>query len=735
MTRSASVRSIAVAAALFFCGPVAQASPLERCLDLLHTTAGAGECVTELLQQVTEPQVRARAYLALGQRQRANREFQLAARAGPQDASVRVQWGLLFLEAHQLADAEALFVEALKIDPTHVDALVGQARVALSGFDVRARDMAEAALDRAPEYAGAHLVMARLELEAGATELARVRLTPLAEDDQPRLTRLEAMALLAAADLLRGGPQDADSWTARALALAPRYGDIYHVPAHFLVMTRRYREAVQLLLKAVEIDPDNYAAHAALGTNLLRLNRMEEGRQHLETAFRGDRFNGLVVNTLRLLDTLNGFDEVKGEGHLLRLHPEESGVLAPIMAAAIERAAVGMSERYDLDLTRPVVIEMYRRHDDFAVRTAGLPGIGILGAAFGDVVVMDGPSAQSADAFDWYSALWHEIAHVYTLNATNNRISRWFSEGISMLEEWRHGPSARESVSLTFLEAYANGKLLPVADLENGFIRPQYQGQIEVSYVQSGLLCLMIAERWPDGIVRMLDAYRDGAETTAAFEQGLGIDAARLDDEFSRWLQLRYPALGSTGDFAAYISLRRDTQNALAAANWARAVDLAAESVETYADFVGDGSPWLEMALAAAKLGHIDDAREALLTYWRKGGRNTSALDELSGYLAGDADELSEVLTQLAQLEPLRADRHERLAAHFERTGDLNGAVVARKAILALDPYDKAGARYRVARLLWQIGRVEEARRHLLEALETAPRYKAALTLLLEMES
>ena len=38
----------------------------------------------------------------------------------------------------------------------------------------------------------------------------------------------------------------------------------YAIPAHFYVITRRYREAIALLQKAVQIEPDLYSAHAEL---------------------------------------------------------------------------------------------------------------------------------------------------------------------------------------------------------------------------------------------------------------------------------------------------------------------------------------------------------------------------------------------------------------------------------------------------------------------------------------
>ena len=65
------------------------------------------------------------------------------------------------------------------------------------------------------------------------------------------------------------------------------------------------------------------------------------------------------------------------------------------------------------------------KHDDFAVRTAGLPGlIGALGVCFGRVVTMDSPHARPGD-FQWEATLWHELTHVITLQMSNSRVPRW----------------------------------------------------------------------------------------------------------------------------------------------------------------------------------------------------------------------------------------------------------------------------------------------------------------------
>ena len=89
----------------------------------------------------------------------------------------------------------------------------------------------------------------------------------------------------------------------------------------------------------------------------------------------------------------------------------------------------------------PILIEIFPKHDDFAVRNVGLPGmIGALGACFGRVVTMDSPQARPPGEFQWEATLWHELAHVITLQMSNQRVPRWLTEGISVYEEKRARP-------------------------------------------------------------------------------------------------------------------------------------------------------------------------------------------------------------------------------------------------------------------------------------------------------
>ena len=63
--------------------------------------------------------------------------------------------------------------------------------------------------------------------------------------------------------------------------------------------------------------------------------------------------------------------------------------------------------------------------------------LGALGACFGRVVTIDSPKARPPGTFNWGETLWHEMAHVITLQLSNNRLPRWLSEGTSTYEERR----------------------------------------------------------------------------------------------------------------------------------------------------------------------------------------------------------------------------------------------------------------------------------------------------------
>ncbi len=703
--------------------------------------AEANACYERLLSQNADERVLAEAARALRDFKTANAHFQAALKQYPKDASVRVRWGQLFLDTHQADEAVKLFLEALKMDPDNVPAKLGLASVSADRYESKARQWVKEILGADPENVPARLLVARMDLEEGNLDRADASLhKALAIVDKEGLPPLEVDALLASEDLLKD--VQPSPWTQKALDYDPRYGQVYETQAHFYVITRRYREAIALLEKAVALQPDLSSAHAELGVNLLRENRVDEAQKQLVLAYGGDPYSPETVNTLRLIDSFDNFDVERtepkpgqvGPAIITRLQKKEAGVLEPYVLDLARSAITEYTKLFDFDLKKPVVVELYPNHDDFAVRTSGLPGIGLLGVTFGYLVAMDSPSGRPKGEFHWGTTLWHELAHVFTLEKTHHLVPRWFSEGVSVYEEWSTGPLKGRHLPTDWFEAVKAKKLLPVADLDQGFIRPSYNAQVIVSYMQAGLICEYIHGRWgQQGINGMLDAYTAGLDTPAAIEQALGLSAGDFDGAFAKYVQAQFgPVLEH------YDAWRK----ALAGANqdyqkkdWTHALEKAEEVVKLFPAYVDEGSGYLIEARADEELGHDAQAQAALEEYLRRGGYNPDALRKLADlqHAAGRRDAAIETMQALLLVAPLDAQLHADLGDWLLDAKRPKEALAEYQAYAAMDPQDQAAMHYRLAKAYLGLDDRDQGRKQLLYALEIAPEYRDAQQLLLEM--
>lgn len=704
-------------------------------------------CYRALVQQSSDTRIKADAARATGDVRTANSLFQAAIREYPQDAAVRTRWGELFLATHQNQEAVKLFQEALELDEDYAPAKLGLARVSAGMFEEKVRQWAAEVIDETPvDSLQAHLLLARAALEDGDVEGGDDILDEaleIAEDN--KLPALEIYALKASADLLRGTTDSA--WTRRALAASPGYGDIYAIPAYFYVITRRYREAIELYQRAVEIEPDLYSAHAELGTNLLRENKVADAQRHLQIAYRGDPFSAPVVNTLRLIDSFDNFTVTehlpppdaaatspRNPGAILRLHKNESPVLEPYVLDMVNKAIETYSERYGFELKEPVVVELYPEHDDFAVRTSGLPGIGLLGVTFGYLVAMDSPTGRADASFHWGTTLWHELAHVFTLEATNHLVPRWFSEGVSVFEEWSTGPLKGRHIPVQVLAAMKEDKFLPVAELDRGFIRPTYEGQVIVSYMQAGLTCEYIAGRFGQkALENMLVEFREGKDTAEAIQAALKISPQQFDRDFAAHVEKELGAV--LAQLEPWQEELAQVQEAAAKQDWRIVVARSARAIELFPDYVDEGSPYIAKARAHRELGESALGVSTLLEYRRRGGSNPDALLSLSRELTAAQREAEaiEVLEDVLMVAPLRPEVHLELGDRLLAANRAADAVVEYRALLAMKPNDMADAQFRLAKAYLAAGDKAASRQHLLYALEIAPHYREAQQLLLEV--
>jgi tetratricopeptide (TPR) repeat protein len=303
-----------------------------------------------------------------------------------------------------------------------------------------------------------------------------------------------------------------------------------------------------------------------------------------------------------------------------------------------------------------------------------------------------------------------------------------------------------------------------VSRLDRGFIRPEYPEQVVFSYYQASLVLELVENRWGlDAILAMLEGFRDGKTNAQVFEEVLGESLTDFDEEFDDYVQqqwgdrmravssrqegegvqilepgsngvetLRARVLENPGSFPARLAygqaLFKEDRLGEAEGEFRAALSL-------FPEYGGRDSPYLFLARIHKEQG---DKERAARVLQQLGGLSETLypahLEEAELWLElGDLSAAARALEKAVEIVPFDIDSHRKLAGLYGELGEAKGAVLERRAILALDPVDKAEAHYLLAEALKDAGERAEAKTQVLRALEIAPNYEAALELLLEL--
>src|SRR6185436_14825915 len=443
------------------------------------------------------------------------------------------------LEKYNKPEALRSLQDAIKAEPEWAPAHASLGRVLADENPPEAAAAARRALEIDKQLADAHLLLAELDLNNSRYDEARAKIQTVL-DSNP--SHLEARSWLAAIGYVRDDRAAFDAEVKRVLTINPAYGDVYRVAADLAARNYRFEEAVALSRRAIALDPGNTRAYGDLGMHLMRTGDEVEARKALERSFSDDPFDQVTYNLLALLDTLDKF-VVETSGNLIvKFHPDEAAVMREYAIPLAHDAVKALSAKYQLTPKGPILIEVFPNHDDFAVRTLGLPGmIGALGACFGRVVTMDSPKARDPGTFSWQATLWHELAHVITLQLSNQRVPRWLTEGISVYEEGKARQEWGREMEVPFAMALQRKEILKLKDLNAGFTRPE---TIALAYYQASLLVDHIVTTYgKDALRRLLVAYGEGLEGEAALTKGLGASTEKLQASFDTAIQARFSGL------------------------------------------------------------------------------------------------------------------------------------------------------------------------------------------------
>jgi tetratricopeptide (TPR) repeat protein len=700
----------------------------------------------------------ARAARALGQVRTANALLREAVAAAGKDAvllaAANTAWGELYLDTHDPGPAADLFRAALAADPRWAPAHAGLANALSRENPPAAAAAAARAVEIDPALARAHVFLARAALDADRVDDARGHLTRALAANP---ASAEALAYTAAIEYVAGNAAAYEAAAAKAFAINPVYGDFYRVLASQAASNYRYDAAVVLARKGVALEADNPATHADLGLHLLRIGDESGARRSLETAFRADAYDLVTYNLLQMLDTLDAFESIEAGGVTIRLDPDEAPAMRHYVVPLVKEAMAQMSRRYGFTPQGPILVEIFPEHDDFAVRTLGLPGLlGALGACFGRVVTLDSPRARPPGSFNWQATLWHEMAHVFTMQLSGYRVPRWLTEGLSVYEEGLRRPEWARDSELAFAKAWADKKVLTLADLNAGFTRPD---TIELAYFQASLVVGLIAtQHGHDALTAMLRAFADGADTDAALRRATGRGTADLQREFDAMLTERYAATGRAlqapdgfalppgggaeairamaAKHAGSYPVQMAAGQALAAAG-ARAQAIAAfeRAAALVPSAVGASSPRAQVAALAERAGDFPRALRELKALVGDDHTNIDAARRLVPLARrlGDQQALALAYDRIVTLDPFDAATHSAYGRLALASRDLALAVREFRAAVAAGPVDPVPAQCDLAEALLESGERAEAKQAVLAALEAAPTYERAQQLLLRI--
>jgi tetratricopeptide (TPR) repeat protein len=698
-----------------------------------------------------------------------------AKKANPDLREIYLAGGELGLEKHDFALAARQFEEGLKRLPDDPDFHYGLARAYAPSDPALALSALESALRGNSNHVESLLMLAEHSIDAedyaeAERFLARVQAV---NPWQP-----EAWAYRAVLAHLRNEPQAAETARKNALKFWPANPRVEHLIGLKLSQNYRFAEGAAHQRRARQFDPDYLPAKAQLAQDLLRLGEEAEGWQLAQEVQRQDGYDVEAYNLATLHDTLGKFVTLTNRDFLVRMGPHEAQVYGARVLELLGRAKTNLCAKYGPKLEQPTLVEIFPEQKDFAVRTFGMPGDpGYLGVCFGNVITANSPAAHPGHPWNWQAMLWHEFCHVVTLHLTRNRMPRWLSEGISVYEEGQANPAWGQRMNPRYREMVLEGELCPVAKLSAVFLAPRSALHLQFAYYESSLVVEFIVQRF--GLDRLKAVLRDlgeGVEVNHALERQTA-PMEKLEADFAAFARRRAeqfaPGLDWTkpewarASVAARLSglsdqpevrlparsalLTNAPRDSLSQTNFYALVEQAAQAVREkkfteakaplekllalYPDQTGADSAYAMLAEVHHALGETNAERQTLARWAEQDAEAPRACLQLMELDAAAQDWTAVELNARRYLavDPLVASPYRFLAQAAERAGDIPTAIQAYRTWLELEPLDPADVHFHLADLLHR-SRDPEARLQVLKALEEAPRHRAALRLLLEIE-
>lgn len=662
--------------------------------------------------------------------------------------------GSLALAKQDYELAANQYREAIKRFGNEPDVHYGLARAFYHSDRAEMIKSLDAALRINPKYAPALVMLAEHQIDCEDYEAAAKLLDRVIAVNP---WHPEAWAYGALLAHLGDDPKAFKICWANALKFRPTNPQVDHLIGKKLSQKYRFAEGAQYQRGALKFDPDYLPAKIQLAQDLLRLGDEKNGWMLADEVHARDAYNVHAYNLANLRDNLAKFKTLSAHGFVLRMDPFEADVYGESVLGLLAEAKEQLCKKYGIELEAPVTVELFPRQQDFAVRTFGMPGgDGFLGVCFGNVITANSPKLERPH--NWQALLWHEFCHVVTLNLTQNKMPRWLSEGISVYEEVQRDPVWGQRMTPGFRKMILEDGLTPVGNLSAAFMNPPTPMHLQFAYYESSLVVEFLIERFGLDVLKLiLVDLGNGVEINTAIgkraaklekiEKQFAAFAKKRAEELAPDMEWTEPPTGqiNTSDPNAlndwltshpsnFQGLTIRAKSLMANRKWEQAKEPLKKLISLYPQYAGEDNAYRLLAEAHRNLDETEEEREAL------------------GKLAGISSDAVYVFDRLMQIDterenwrqvvaagekylavyPLTAGTYSQMGRANQELGRSDEAVESYRRLLLLDPADPVDVNYRLA-LLLRRDDPATAKRHILEALADAPRFRQAHRLLLEI--
>jgi tetratricopeptide (TPR) repeat protein len=612
----------------------------------------------------------------------------------------------------------------------------------------------DAALTVNPRHVPSLILLAEHHIEAESRSSA-MDLLERVEDVNPWHPR--AWALRAVIAHLENDANEVQRCHANALKFWPTNPEVDHTIGRKLSQHYRFAEGAAYQRQALTLDPAYRIAQGQLAEDLLRLGEEAEGWRLVEAVHQADPYSITAYNLMNLRDKLGQYQTLAENGLIVRMDAREAAIYGDRVLRLLGRAKETLCRKYDLTLEKPVTVELFVDQRDFAVRTFGVPGgDGFLGVCFGNVITANSPKLERPA--NWEATLWHEFCHVVTLNLTRNKMPRWLSEGISVYEELQQDPHWGQRMNPGYRQMIQDGSLTPIGELSSAFLSPATPQDLQFAYYESALVVAFLVDRFGfESLKAILTHLGEGGEVNDLISR-FTLPVEELDQQFTAYVEQRVQNMAPDMDWErpemdpaqgldpaevsawlaqhpnSYWGLSLHARQLMADEQWEQAKAPLDKLIALYPDDAEEGNAYLLLAQVHRQL---QETPAEYRTLQALAARSADAIDAYRRLMeiAAEQQDWEAVLDygeKYLAVYPLLGPVHADLGHAHEALDQAEPAVDAYRRLLHLDPENPADVHFRLARLLRDRDPAV-AKRHVLESLADAPRFRDAQRLLLQM--